>query len=109
MSKLRTQLLFEPEQHRKLQDIAEYEQRSLSDIVREAVDVFLADRSASSRIERGGRALDRAAALRSRMRNKRRGKPMTHDLPDVLDELREEQDARTLDARKDDGSESDRH
>ena len=109
MARFRTQLLLEPEQHAKLQDIAEYEQRSLSDVVREAVDVYLAARSTASRRERGARALDRATELRRRMRDKRGGKPMAVDLPEVLEKLREERDAWTLEARGNDGSGTDRH
>ena len=109
MARFRTQLLLEPEQHAKLQDIAEYEQRSLSGVVREAVDVYLAERSTASRRERGARALDRATELRRRMRDKRGGKPMAVDLPEVLEKLREERDAWILEARGNDGSETDRY
>lgn len=109
MARFRTQLLLEPEQHAKLQDIAEDEQRSLSAVVREAVDVFLAERSTASRRERGARALDRARELRRRMRENRGGKPMAVDLPEVLEKLREERDAWILEARAHDGRETDRH
>jgi len=109
MARFRTQLLLEPEQHAKLQDIAEYEQRSLSDVVREAVDVYLTERSAVSRRERGAQALARATELRRRMRDKRGGKPVAVDLSEVLEKLREERDRWILEARGNDGSETDRH
>jgi predicted CopG family antitoxin len=40
----RTQLLLDPEQHQDLEEIARREHRSLSDVVREMIDVQLAER-----------------------------------------------------------------
>jgi hypothetical protein len=40
----RTQILLEPEQHRSLQEIAQREKRSLSDVVREMLNRQLAER-----------------------------------------------------------------
>lgn len=40
----RTQVLLEPEQHDKLEEIARREHRSLSDVVREMLDAQLAER-----------------------------------------------------------------
>ena len=95
--------------HAKLQNIAESEQRSLSDVVREAVDVYLDDRSTASRRERGARALERASELRGRISERRGGKPLAVDVPEILKELREDRDQQVVKARGNDGPETDRH
>lgn len=41
---LRTQILLEPEQHKTLSEIAHQEKRSVSDIIREMLDIQIAER-----------------------------------------------------------------
>lgn len=45
----RTQILLEPEQHEALVKIAKQENRSVSDLVRELVEHYVAERSAEAR------------------------------------------------------------
>ncbi len=40
----RTQILLEPEQHKSLEEIAHREKRSMSDVIREMLDIQLAER-----------------------------------------------------------------
>jgi hypothetical protein len=83
----RAQILLEPEQHRTLSELAEREGRSISDLVRESVQVYLADREQDAQREREKEALDRLAELRERIRE-RHG---TFDI-DLIREARDERD-----------------
>jgi hypothetical protein len=66
----RAQILLEPEQHRTLSELAEREGRSISDLVRESVQVYLVERDQETQREREQKALDRLAELRERIRER---------------------------------------
>ena len=83
----RAQILLEPEQHRTLSELAEREGRSISDLVRESVQAYLAERERDAQREREKEALDRLTDLRERIRE-RHG---TLDI-DLIREARDERD-----------------
>jgi metal-responsive CopG/Arc/MetJ family transcriptional regulator len=61
----RAQILLEPEQHRTLSELAEREGRSISDLVRESVRMYLVERDRESKREREQRAIDTLAEIRA--------------------------------------------
>ena len=63
-SMMRTQLLLEPEQHRTLAQIAQEEDRSISDLVREILREALVEREKIQRQEKAAEALQRLNQLR---------------------------------------------
>ena len=65
--KYRAQILLEPEQHRALSKIAEQEERSISDIVRESVQIYLAARARETQRERALQALQDLSATRQHL------------------------------------------
>lgn len=91
----RTQVLLEPEQHRTLTEIAKREQRSLSDVVREMLQIQLeqhrqdAEALQRQRLE----ALKRVEQHRQAILDRRGGKPLDVDLAELINRMREERDA----------------
>jgi hypothetical protein len=83
----RAQILLEPEQHRTLAELAEREGRSISDLVRESVQLYLAERDREARRERRMEALDALTELRERIQAE-------HGVlsSDFVAEMREERD-----------------
>ena len=65
--KYRAQILLEPKQHRALSEIAEHEERSISDIVRESVQIYLAARERETQRERALQALQDLTAIRQHL------------------------------------------
>jgi len=63
----RAQILLEPEQHRALSELAQREGRSISDLVRESVQVYLAERDQEAQLEREMKALDVLTEIRERI------------------------------------------
>lgn len=59
----RTQILLEPEQHQELAAIAQRENRSLSDLVREIIRLYLEEQHRRKELD----ALDGLAGLRQRI------------------------------------------
>jgi hypothetical protein len=86
----RAQILLEPEQHRTLSEIAEREGRSISDLVRESVQVYLAERDRETQQEREMQALQALAEIRERIRAR-------HGVlsVDIVAEVRKERDLDT--------------
>ena len=99
--KYRAQILLEPEQHKKLAEIATRAGRSVSDVVREAVAEYVVTRTHEDQWERRLRALERIKQHREQMLRERGGKPIEVDLVKMLDEIREERDNELLAARED--------
>jgi hypothetical protein len=62
--KHRTQILLEPEQHRALSEIAEREDRRLSDLMRAIVSRYLEERAGEAERRRAVEALERLTTLR---------------------------------------------
>lgn len=60
----RVQILLEPEQHRLLADIAERENRSISELVRDILREYLADRQETIQVEREMKASERLQRIR---------------------------------------------
>ena len=83
----RAQILLEPEQHRSLSEIAQREGRSISDLVRESVQVYLAERDRETQHERRMKALDALTEIRERIQAE-------HGIlsADFVSEMREERD-----------------
>lgn len=63
----RAQILLEPEQHRTLSELAEREGRSISDLVRESVQVYLVERERETKRKQEQEALDTLAEIRERV------------------------------------------
>jgi hypothetical protein len=99
--KYRAQILLEPEQHKKLAEIAANEGRSVSDVVREAVAKYVLTKSHEDQWERRRRGLEIIRQHREQMLRERGGKPIDVDLVKMLDEIREERDNELLAARED--------
>ena len=83
----RAQILLEPEQHRTLAELAKREGRSISELVRESVQAYLAEREQESLQERRMKALDSLTKLRERIQAR-------HGVLDVdlVAEMRKERD-----------------
>jgi predicted DNA-binding protein len=64
----RAQLLLEPEQHEALAEISEQEGRSISDLVREIVRQYLAERDEETRKRAALEAMEELSRIRSRVR-----------------------------------------
>jgi metal-responsive CopG/Arc/MetJ family transcriptional regulator len=82
--KYRAQILLEPEQHKKLAEIAANEGRSVSDVVREAVAKYVLTKSHEDQWER-----------------RRRGLEIIRQHREQMLEIREERDNELLAARED--------
>jgi predicted DNA-binding protein len=64
----RAQLLLEPEQHEALAEISEQEGRSISELVREIVRQYLAERDEETRKRAALEAIEELSRIRSRVR-----------------------------------------
>ena len=63
----RAQILLEPEQHQALTDIAQHEGRSISDLVREIVRQYLAQREQADRQRTEMRAIQELTQIRKQL------------------------------------------
>lgn len=99
MSKLhRAQILLEDEQHRRLSEIARQKESSVSELVRSAVNQFLAEHQAESiRISRL-KALEVIARHKDEILERRDGRPLAIDVEAVIKQIREEGDDQLFDA-----------
>ncbi len=86
-TKYRAQILLEPEQHASLAAIARRQQRSISDVVREIVQLYLEQQEEVEFWRRQSQAMDRLAAIRSRVAEQQGEYP-----GDLVNEAREEQE-----------------
>ena len=66
----RTQLLLEPNQYKNLRTLAQQEQRSISEIVREILDQYLEENDQRTRWIRRSQALNRLSVLRARVQKR---------------------------------------
>lgn len=83
----RAQILLEKEQHEVLAEMAEAQDRSISDLVREIIDDYLSQREEDNQLERELEALHRLREIREEAR-KRYGVYQG----DLIREVREERD-----------------
>jgi len=62
----RAQILFEPEQHKELREIAKREERSISDVAREMIDrgLRVREEDQQSRLRRSRKALEQLDRIR---------------------------------------------
>ena len=90
----RTQILLDPEQHQQLSQLAQNENRSLSDVIREMLDAQLAtrQRETASLLQRRLAALERIASHRQQVLDERNGQPLMIQVQQMIDQLREERD-----------------
>lgn len=91
----RAQILLGEEQHEALATQARLEGRSISDLAREIIDRYLAER-AESRRQSQLEVLDRARCLRRQMREEHGGQPLDVDVTDMIRQMREERDEQIL-------------
>ena len=98
MTKKRTHLLLEPEQHRALRQMAQREGRSVSDLTREIVQEGIEQRQEVYAQEKNQRlqALERARQVRQAILAERKGTPLSADIPGLIEELREDPDDHIL-------------
>jgi len=90
----RTQILLKQAQHAALTELAKRERRSLSALVRAIVQEELERRASIAEETRRRRlaALERIAAHRSAILERREGRPLDVDVAALIDETREERD-----------------
>jgi hypothetical protein len=91
---LRTQILLEPEQHRALADVAQAENRSLSDVIREMLAQQLAQRRRRTESKRQ-RRLDALARIRKHQQEivtRRGGRRLELDAVALIEQVRDERD-----------------
>ena len=83
----RAQLLLESDQHEALAEIAQQEERSISDLVREIVRQHLAERDDKARKQREMQAIEQLTQIRARLKEE-------HGVyqGDLLAEVRAEQE-----------------
>ena len=96
----RTQILLEPEQHSKLAEIARREGRSISDVVRTMLEQQLQQRDQDVEAQdveairnRRLAALERIREHKEAILKARGGKPLDLDVPEIINQMREERDA----------------
>jgi hypothetical protein len=87
----RAQILLEVDQHRELDRRAHESGRSISELVRESIDEYLARHSETDARARALAALDGLTALRRDLQRAHEGLG-TESLAALLDEIREERD-----------------
>ena len=90
----RTQILLEPAQHQALSEIAQREQRSLSDLVREMLQAQLdrRERDAPAVKQRRLEALTQIRRHRQAILDRRGGRPLEIDAVDLIKQIRDERD-----------------
>lgn len=88
----RAQILLEPDQHKKLAEIARREGTSISEIVRVAVSQWLDEGEDDEVLRRRLEALEQVAQHRQAILNRRNGEPLVIDLTATIEQMREERD-----------------
>ena len=99
--KYRAQILLEPEQHKKLAEIAAQAGRSVSDVVREAVAEYVVIKTNEGERERRRNALEKIRQHREEMLRENGGKPFEIDVVELINQMREERDNELLTAIED--------
>jgi len=86
----RTQILLRPDQHRRLQEIARREKRSISEISRDLLEyaLYQRERAVETRLQR----VYAAHQVAERILQERGGVPIDVDVVALLHEAREEQE-----------------
>jgi hypothetical protein len=92
----RAQILLEHDQHQELAQIAQREGTSISEIVRDAVSQWLAERNHDEILRRRMEALERVGQHREVILTRRDGKAIEIDVPTVIEQMREDRDDELL-------------
>jgi predicted DNA-binding protein len=92
--KYRAQILLEPEQHKKLAEIAAREGRSISHVVREAVVEYVVAREEER--DRQKEVFARIRKHHEAILRERGGKPIELDTVELINQMREERDNELL-------------
>jgi len=90
--KYRAQILLDPDQHRRLAEIATQEGKSISLVVREAVAEYLIAQEEETERERRVKALARVREHRRAILEERAGKPIEMDVVELIHQIRDERD-----------------
>jgi len=102
-NKYRAQILLDPEQHKKLAEIAAREKRSVSDVVREAVAEYVVEQEKAHAKQKD--VFARIRQHQEQMLERRGGRPIEIDTVELINQMREERDnellARTKSGKKD--------
>ncbi len=88
----RVQMLLEPEQRRKLAELAKTQGKSVAEVTRQAIDAGLERLAQDIPQAHWLAALEAALQLRESMRL-RNGKPIDNDIVEEIQQMREERDA----------------
>ena len=90
----RTQILLEPGQHKILTQIAQQEQRSLSDVIRQMLQTQIDQRTrdTEARKQRQLEALERIQQHKQAIRKRRNNKPLEIDPVTLINQMRDERD-----------------
>jgi len=91
---IRTQILLEPEQLQKLSELAKHEQRTLSDLVREMLQLQLerCQQNETALLRRRLDALERIQQHRQQILRRRAGRPLELTPNNLVDQMRDERD-----------------
>jgi hypothetical protein len=94
----RTQILLHLTQHEVLTEIARRERRSVSDVVREMIQLQLERRQkdAEAEVKKHLFGLDQVRRNREEMLRRRGGQEIDFDVVEAIRQLREERDVRNL-------------
>jgi metal-responsive CopG/Arc/MetJ family transcriptional regulator len=88
----RAQILLEPDQHRQIAEIAEHENTSISELVRQAVHQFLSERNEREALNRQLSALHEIAQHHQAILSRRGGSPLDFNSTDLVERIRNERD-----------------
>jgi predicted CopG family antitoxin len=95
----RSQILLTPEQYRDLAEIAEREKRSVQDVIREIIQDGIDQREQQYELDIEARiqTLEAARQVRNLELSDRGGKPLRHNTPAQIEELRKSRDSQIID------------
>ena len=91
----RTQILIEPELHEAIAEVAQREQRSVSDVIREMLNAQMHQRKQAALAKQKQRleALARIQEHRQAILDRRQGEPLQFDVVALIEQIRDERDA----------------
>ena len=88
----RAQILLEHNQHQQIAEIAERENTSISELVRQAVDQFLLERNEGEALKKHLSAFQEIAQHYQAILNRRGGSPLDFDTTILIEQIRNERD-----------------
>jgi len=98
MAMIRTHIMLDPKQHRRLAQLARQQGRSVSDLAREIIQEGIDQRQLllKDRREQRMQALLKAREVREAILQERGGVPLNLDLAELINKMREERDDEIL-------------